>query len=62
VLDATTRSWSVPWRSAHNGAYVDHASVVTLVDPQGRLRAHYGLSQLADPAAMARDIGHVLAG
>ena len=62
LLNETARRWSVAWRPAQVGAYVDHASVVTLVDPQGRLRVRYGLSQLADPAAMAHDIEHVLAG
>lgn len=55
-------SWGVSWQPAQGGAYVDHASVVTLVDPQGRRRARYGLPQIGDPAAVARDIRHVLAG
>ena len=59
---AAARDWNVAWRPSTGGAYIDHASVLMLVDPQGRLRARYSPSQLADPAAMARDIGHVLAG
>ncbi|WP_167338395.1 SCO family protein [Paraburkholderia oxyphila] len=52
--------WGITWRRAEDGRYIDHTSVVTLVDPQGRLRLRYGYGQLGDPAAMAGDIRHVV--
>ena len=60
AIGAAARDWDVAWRPAKGGAYFDHASVITLVDPQGRWRARYGLSQITDPAAVARDIRYVM--
>ncbi|TLU71064.1 SCO family protein [Lichenicoccus roseus] len=60
AIGAAAKDWGVSWRPAEGGAYIDHASVITLVDPQGRWRVRYGLSQVADPAAVARDIRHVM--
>ncbi|WP_242539993.1 SCO family protein [Trinickia mobilis] len=54
------RAWGIHWRSAETGRFIDHTSVVTLVDPEGRIRVRYGYAQLADPRAMAHDILRVL--
>lgn len=61
AVAATARAWSVTWRPAQGGgAYIDHTSLVAVVGPDGRERLRYGFSQLGDPAAVARDIGHIL--
>jgi protein SCO1/2 len=40
--------------------FIDHTSFVTLVGPDGSERLRYGFSQLGNPAAVARDIRHIL--
>lgn len=62
LVATTARAWHIAWQVAAEGAFIDHASVMQLVDPAGRLRARYGLGQMTDPAAVARDIRYVLAG
>jgi cytochrome oxidase Cu insertion factor (SCO1/SenC/PrrC family) len=47
---------------AAGGAYIDHTSLVAVVGPDGRERLRYGLSQLGDPEAVARDLRHILDG
>jgi protein SCO1 len=54
------RAWGISWRHADGGQFIDHTSVITLVDPRGRMRVQYGYAQLSDPAGMARDIARVL--
>lgn len=48
------------WRPAKGGAYIDHTSLVVVVGPDGRERLRYGFSQLGNPAAVARDLSHIL--
>jgi protein SCO1/2 len=62
AIAATARAWSVTWRAAAGGAYIDHTSLVAVVGPDGRERLRYGLSQLGDPEAVARDLRHILDG
>jgi protein SCO1/2 len=59
VADAA-RAWGIHWRYAGNGRFIDHTSVVALIDPEGRIRVRYGYAQLADPRAAAHDILRVL--
>ena len=59
-LQRLARAWGVTWRPAQCGAYIDHTSLVVVVGPDGRERLRYGFSQLGDPAAVARDISHIL--
>ncbi|WP_043201279.1 SCO family protein [Paraburkholderia acidipaludis] len=59
VADAA-RAWGIHWRYTGNGRFIDHTSVVTLVDPEGRVRVRYGYAQLADPRAMAHDVLRIL--
>ncbi len=56
------RAWGVHWRRvvAHGQIWIDHSAAVTLVDPNGLLRARYGYAQLGDPALLARDLRRVL--
>ena len=54
--------WGVTWRSADAGRYIDHTSLVTAVDPAGRIRLRYGIGQLGDPGAVARDLRELLHG
>jgi protein SCO1 len=61
-IATTARAWGVRWRPVAHGAFIDHTSVVTVVDPGGRLRLRYGTSQLGNPAAVADDIEHLLHG
>ena len=60
AVAATARAWGVTWRPAQCGAYIDHTSLVAVVGPDGRERLRYGFSQLGDPAAVARDLRHIL--
>jgi protein SCO1 len=60
AVAATARAWGVSWRPAKGGAYIDHTSLAVVVGPDGRERLRYGFSQLGDPAAVARDISHIL--
>ncbi len=64
--EATTATaaarWGVTWRSADAGRYIDHTSLVTAVDPAGRVRLRYGIGQIGDPAAVARDLRELLHG
>jgi len=60
AIAAAARAWAIIWRPAEGGAYIDHTSVVAVVGPDGRERLRYGFSQLADPAAVARDLRHIL--
>jgi protein SCO1/2 len=59
-LAAAARTWGVTWRPAGCCAYIDHTSLVAVVGPDGRERLRYGFSQLGDPAAVARDLRHIL--
>lgn len=43
------QAWGIHWRARQGGRFLDHSSVVTLMDPEGRLRARYGFGQLARP-------------
>ena len=55
--------WGISWRrvNAADGNYwIDHTAAVTLVGPQGHLRARYGYGQLADPAWLAADLRAML--
>jgi protein SCO1/2 len=60
TVAATARGWGVTWRPAKGGAYIDHTSLVVVVGPDGRERLRYGFSQLGNPAAVARDLSHIL--
>jgi protein SCO1/2 len=60
AIAAAARDWSITWRIAEGGAYIDHSSVVTAVGPDGRVRLRYGFSQLEDTQAVAQDIEHLL--
>jgi protein SCO1 len=60
AVAAAARAWSVTWRRARGGVFIDHTSIVTLVGPDGRERLRYGFSQLSNSAAVARDIEHIL--
>jgi protein SCO1 len=60
AVAAVARAWGVTWRPAECGAYIDHTSFVAVVGPDGRERLRYGFSQLGDPAAVARDLRHIL--
>jgi protein SCO1/2 len=60
AVAATARGWGVTWRPAKGGAYIDHTSLVVVVGPDGRERLRYGFSQLGNPAAVARDLSHIL--
>ena len=57
---AAARAWGVTWHLAEGGAYIDHTSIVTVVGSDGRKQLRYGFSQLGDPAAVARDLRHIL--
>lgn len=59
---AAAARWGVTWRSADAGRYIDHTSLVTAVDPAGRVRLRYGLGQLGDPGAVAQDLRELLHG
>ncbi len=54
------RAWGIHWQYAGQGRFIDHTSVVTLVDPEGRIRVRYGYAQLTDPRAVAHDLLRVL--
>lgn len=60
AVAAAARAWGVTWRPAEGGAFIDHTSLVAVVGPDGRERLRYGFSQLGDPAAVARDLRHIL--
>ena len=60
AVAATAGGWGVTWRPAKGGAYIDHTSLVVVVGPDGRERLRYGFSQLGNPAAVARDLSHIL--
>jgi protein SCO1 len=60
AIAGAARAWGVTWRPAEGGAFIDHTSLVTVVGPDGRERLRYGFSQLGDPAAVARDLIHIL--
>ena len=60
AVAAAARAWGVTWRPAECGAFIDHTSLVAVVGPDGRERLRYGFSQLGDPAAVARDLRHIL--
>lgn len=55
---AIARAWHIDWTGGDGR--INHHSVLTLVGPDGRMRARYGMTQLADPQAMATDIQAVL--
>ncbi len=57
---AAARAWGVDWRRAADGRFIDHTSVITLVDPAGQVRLRYGYGQLGEPAGIAADIARVL--
>lgn len=59
-IAAAAQAWGVNWTLAEKGAFMDHDSSVTLVDPEGRLRARYGFSQIGREEDVARDIRGVL--
>nr|WP_246375345.1 SCO family protein [Gluconacetobacter takamatsuzukensis] len=48
------RAWGIGWTGTDG--HINHNSVLTLVGPDGRMRARYGMTQLNDPASMAADI------
>lgn len=56
----TASDWGVSWQLVDDGEFINHTSVITLVGPDGRMRARYGFAQLDNSAAMAGDIRHVL--
>jgi protein SCO1/2 len=60
AVATAARAWGVTWRPAKGGVFIDHTSFVTLVGPDGSERLRYGFSQLGNPAAVARDIRHIL--
>jgi protein SCO1 len=60
AVAAAALAWGVTWRPAKGGAYIDHTSLVAVVGPDGRERLCYGFSQLGNPAAVARDLRHIL--
>jgi len=60
AVAAAARAWGVTWRSVKGGAFIDHTSLVAVIGPDGRERLRYGFSQLGDPAAVARDLRHIL--
>jgi protein SCO1/2 len=60
AVAAAAGAWGVTWRRARGGVFIDHTSFVNLVAPDGRERLRYGFSQLEDPAAVVRDIRHIL--
>jgi protein SCO1/2 len=61
-ISTTASAWGVTVRSAEEGAYFDHTSLVAAVGPDGRERLRYGFGQLGDTAAVARDIKQILHG
>lgn len=52
--------WGISWKRDSSSGYIDHTSVVALVDPAGHLRTRYSYSQIGDTEAVARDIHHVI--
>lgn len=51
------RRWQIAWRRVPGHPdYIDHSSVVTLIDPTGRERLRYGVSQIGHPQGIAKDI------
>lgn len=52
--------WNISWQTVDNGTFLNHTSVITLVGPDGRMRARYGFNQLDNPSAIAQDILHVI--
>jgi protein SCO1 len=60
AVAAAARAWGVTWRPVKGGAFIDHTSLVAVIGPDGRERLRYGFSQLGDPAAVARDLRHIL--
>lgn len=52
------RAWGIGWTGSDG--HINHNSVLTLVGPDGRVHARYGMTQLNDPDAMAADIRAVL--
>ncbi|MBV8294520.1 MAG: SCO family protein [Mycobacterium sp.] len=60
AVAGAVHAWGVTSRPAECDAYIDHTSFVTVVGPDGRERLRYGFSQLGDPAAVARDLRHIL--
>ncbi len=59
----SARQWGISWRrvnTADGDYWIDHTAAVTLVGPQGHLRARYGYGQLVDPAWLAADLRAVL--
>lgn len=59
IADAA-RAWSVTWRPAVGGAFIDHTSVVAVIGPDGTERLRYGFSQLQKPASVGSDLRHIL--
>ena len=59
---AAAARWGVTWRSADDGRFIDHTSVVTVIDPSGRARLRFGTGQTEDPEAFAHDLRALLHG
>lgn len=57
-LAATARAWGIGWTGTDG--HINHNSVLTLVGPDGQMRARYGMTQLNAPESMAADIHAVL--
>ncbi|MFS3134728.1 SCO family protein [Gluconacetobacter sacchari] len=57
-LARTAHAWGIGWTGSDGR--ISHTSVLTLVGPDGRTHARYGMTQLGDPAAMAAEIRAVL--
>jgi len=54
------KAWGIEWRRAADARFIDHASVVQVVGPDGGMRLRFGYSQITDPQAVAHDLLQVL--
>ena len=59
---AAAARWGVTWRSTDDGRFIDHTSVVTVIDLSGHRRLRFGAGQTGDPKAVARDLRALLHG
>lgn len=59
-VESIARAWQIGWQDAGPDGRINHLSVLTLVGPDGHMRARYGMTQLGDPSGMASDIRSVL--
>ena len=62
-VSRAARQWGVSWRrvdTQDGGYWIDHTAAVTLVGPNGHLRARYGYGQLTNPSWLDADLRAVL--